>query len=59
MNRTVAQRERDRIVAYILGRAAEGERVLKRNGTLRAEEAQMFKRRVSAIADEIEQGMHW
>jgi hypothetical protein len=56
MRQTAVQRERSKAVAYILARAAEGERVLKQRGT--AEEASIFKRRVRAIADEIEQGLH-
>jgi hypothetical protein len=55
---TAAHRERLKIVAYVQRRAVEGERVLKRNGQLRAEEAQMWKRRVTELANEIEQGLH-
>jgi hypothetical protein len=58
MKRTAAERERLKIVAYVQRRAAEGERVLKRDGRLRAEEADYFRRRVSALADEIERGFH-
>lgn len=58
MSRTAAERERLRVVAYVQRRAAEGEAVLKRSGQLRAAEARQFKRRLTAIADEIEQGLH-
>jgi hypothetical protein len=58
MSKLPASKERLRIVAYLQRRAVEGERVLKRNGQLRAAEARHWRRRVAALADEIEQGMH-
>lgn len=55
---SVASRITKKIVAYVRARGLAAERAAKRSALCTDEEARLLGRRIAAIADEIERGLH-